>query len=199
MQPWLILPVKSIRHGKSRLAACLSASERCKLNRQLLARSLALAACFPGLECTIVVSRCDEVLEQARARGVLCVVELGRGLNSAVEEAMEHLPLRQTAATIVASCDLPLACEEDLRALAGSREVVIATDRTEEGTNALCIPPGEGFCFHYGVHSRRRHAEEARRRALPWRVLVRPRLAFDLDTPGDFLEWKSIESNSLRA
>jgi 2-phospho-L-lactate guanylyltransferase len=189
MRPWLVLPFKSIEHGKSRLASHLSASARSELNRELLARSLALAARYPGIERTLVVSRCAEVLALSRAHGAHTLHEAGRGLNRAVAQAAATLK-DSAVPTLVMSCDLPHAHEDDLRALVRGDEVALATDRRGSGTNALCLPPGAAFAFHFGAASRQRHTEEARRRGWRCRVLLHSSLAFDLDTLEDLREWQ---------
>lgn len=193
MKPWLVLPVKSIEHGKSRLAERLDGATRRALNRQLLTRSLALAARYPGPDRTLVVSRCPEVLAAAKAFGAATLVESEHGLNRAVAQAAAVLRNRRVPMLVV-SCDLPLAEEEDLHALLRIDAVALATDRRGTGTNALCLPAGADFGFHYGPSSRQRHVEEARRRGWPCRVLQRPSLAFDLDTLDDYQEWQRCRS-----
>lgn len=191
MRPWLVLPVKSLGGGKSRLGSHLCEMQRRELNLELLERSLATAAAFPGLDRTLLVSRCPDILALARAQGARVLLESGRGLNEAVSQAVATLKEFNTH-ILVMSCDLPLAEEDDLRALVGSQDVVIATDRAALGTNALCLPPGVEFQFHYGDSSCSRHAEEARRRGLKPRVLQRSKLAFDLDTYADLREWHRL-------
>ncbi|MFT3721120.1 2-phospho-L-lactate guanylyltransferase [Pseudorhodoferax sp.] len=193
MNPLLVLPVKSLAGGKSRLALHLAPAQRRSLNAELLARTLALAARFPSLEHTLVVSRCPEVLAMARARGAAVLVEQGCGLNTAVAQSLQlpmHAQDRPGSRVLVLSCDLPLASEQDLRALAAHDGVVLATDRAGTGTNALGLPRGLPFQPHYGPASRQHHTAEAALRGQPCRVLHRPGLAFDLDTWDDYREWQ---------
>lgn len=188
MRPWLVLPVKSVTHGKSRLSSHLNAATRREVNLELLERSLSLAARYPGLERTTVISQCTEVLGLARVQGARTVPEIGGGLNAAVTQAVEQLlPGEQV---LVMSCDLPFACEADLRALVRPGQVVVATDRAGTGTNALCLPGRAAFRFHYGEGSRHRHEEEAARAGLACTVLQPASLAFDLDTYDDYREWR---------
>ncbi|MCC8969156.1 hypothetical protein [Bradyrhizobium brasilense] len=58
MSSWLMLPVKSLRNGKYRLASFLSDTQRRWFNSELFARSLALARGYPGVQRTLVVGRC---------------------------------------------------------------------------------------------------------------------------------------------
>ncbi|EER58375.1 protein of unknown function DUF121 [Acidovorax delafieldii 2AN] len=188
MSPWLVLPVKSISEGKSRLAPFLDTDARHALNTELLRRSLALAAEYPGLDRTLVVSRCPRVLAMARKAGAHVLVEQDCGLNAAAGQAVHAL--RGTAARVlVLSCDLPLAKSDELRAIVQSNDVILATDLAGTGTNALCLPPGTNFQFHYGEASRQRHVEEALRQGLCCRVVQLHGLAFDLDTVADYDFW----------
>lgn len=190
---WLVLPVKSITQGKSRLAPYLTAAARRELNMELLARSLILAARYPGLDRTIVVSRCPEVLGQAKAARAGWLTEKREGLNEAVAQAVAGLTELAGEQILVVSCDLPFAREDDLRALVRPGQATLATDRAGSGTNALCLPAGTAFHFQYGPSSRHRHIEEANRRGLTCRVLHRPSLAFDLDSVADYREWECQE------
>ena len=196
--PWLVLPVKSIADGKSRLANHLSPAVRRSLNVELLARSLTLAACYPGLPRTVVVSRCPEVLDFARAQGAGCIEEHGAGgLNGALEQALAALRAPADEHILVLSCDVPFAREDDLRHMVARARtspcVVVATDRAESGTNALCLPQGTPFEFSYGGASCRRHAAQAGALGLECVVLRRTSLAFDIDTARDYREWRQRE------
>lgn len=196
MTPWLVLPVKSVAHGKSRLAGRLDEDTRRQLNLELLERSLELAARYPGSPRTVVVSPCREVLALARVHGARVLQETGAGLNAAVAQAVDQLAASGDP-ILVMSCDLPFACEADLRALVRPDQLVLATDRLGAGTNALGLPGRTEFRFHYGESSRYRHAEEAARRGLAFSVLQAPSLAFDLDTFEDYREWRRQQETSL--
>jgi len=129
MTPWLVLPVKSLADGKSRLAPHLAPDARRALNTRLLERSLALATGFAGARRTLVVSHCEEVLARASAAGAYALREPHPGLNEGLSHACELLGRREGERLIVLACDLPLASAEDLAALAVQDGVVLATDR----------------------------------------------------------------------
>lgn len=189
MTPWLVLPVKSLADGKSRLAPHLAPDARRALNTRLLERSLALATGFAGTHRTLVVSHCEEVLGRASAAGAYALREPHPGLNEGLSHACELLGRREGERLIVLACDLPLASSDDLAALAAPDGVMLATDRAGTGTNALSLPCGLAFRFLYGPNSRQLHADEASRLAMPCHQLQRPGLAFDLDTAQDWREW----------
>jgi 2-phospho-L-lactate guanylyltransferase len=60
-------------------------------------------------------------------------------------------------------------------------------DRRHEGTNVIAVPTGAGFEFTYGPGSFARHLDRARCLGVPVRVVNAPRLAWDVDLPGDLL------------
>jgi 2-phospho-L-lactate guanylyltransferase len=84
--------------------------------------------------------------------------------------------------------DLPMLSSDSLREMLMAREagaqVVIAPDRHGLGTNAL-LTPLPPLRFSFGPASR--HAHERAAAARGWRsaLLVRPGLAWDVDTPDD--------------
>ena len=192
MRPWLVLPVKPVQQGKSRLAPHVGAVARRALNLALFVRTLGVAARFPGPDRTLVISRCPEVLRLAHAQGTATLAEAEPGLNEAVSQAVAALPQARGEPIVIVACDLPLVSQEDLKLLVKPGELVLATDRAGSGTNALCLPAGVPFRFHYGVGSRLRHVAEAALHGLPCRVLQRPSLAFDLDNFDDYCEWQRI-------
>ena len=101
MNPWLVIPVKSLRDGKTRLASALDPVQRREFMDRLLVRTLDQAAQFPGLERTLVVSACSETRTRATALGAHVLNESGRGLNAALKLAHENLQQRSTTQMLV--------------------------------------------------------------------------------------------------
>ncbi|NML32875.1 2-phospho-L-lactate guanylyltransferase [Paraburkholderia antibiotica] len=211
--PWLLIPMRSFAQGKSRLADFLDAQERVALNTLLLDHMLAVADHWPGLDRTVVVSPCPEVLEASRRTGARVLRQpCLRGLN---ERSSETLNMALSIARrsvwdwgardlIISSCDLPAVCSEDFRRLRDygqgrgkSISAVLASNREGRGTNALYLPAAQGsssfsfrqFPFCFGEESARRHAEAANRLGLPFTRVAIPGLAFDIDTPDDLVVW----------
>lgn len=202
MRPWLLLPVKPPEQGKSRLADWMDPSERREFNLELFERALALAADFPGLDRTLVVTRSAHLRALAQAQGARVLIETGDGLNEAVGQGLAALLTLGAAGgtpVLVMACDLPLATDKDLRAITRVNQVTIATDRAGTGTNALCLPAGSDFRFHYGLGSCGRHALEAAHCGLPAQVVSRPGLALDLDTIDDLREWRRRQTTQTWA
>lgn len=196
MTLWVVVPVRPLAEGKSRLAPVLDADARRRLNERFLLSTLDLAKAVVGPARVLVVSRCADALALARAAGVATLRELGAGgLNAALRQGAVHLARRGATALMVLPVDLPLARPADLEALirlSGRRPgVVIAGDRADTGTNALVVRPPRGIRFRFGPHSRAAHLREARRQGLRAVLVSRPALAFDVDTPADYAALES--------
>jgi 2-phospho-L-lactate/phosphoenolpyruvate guanylyltransferase len=193
--PWLVLPFRSITDGKRRLAGLLAERERHALNLLMLRRALRLAQRHPGCEHTIVVTRCLLAYALAQAAGAHAVLQQGRGLNDAVRLGVGAAAARGAADLLVVSCDLPLAHPAALQQLwrhgRSTGGVVLATDRQRQGTNALYLPAVVPFPFAYCPRSRSRHAQAAAAAGLRFDVLEETALAFDIDTPQDYLAWQA--------
>ena len=191
MSTWLVIPVKSLREGKSRLARALTPGQRFAFMDRLLVHTLTQASVFPGLDQTLVVSACDETRRRAAALGARTLAESGENLNEAIEQALAEVRGLGATRMVVVPCDLPLLCADDLQFLSGamhSGTVVIAPDRNLSGTNGLCLSAALDFTFEFGPHSYARHIENARRLQLDHLTVQRPGLAFDVDTPDDLAE-----------
>ena len=98
--------------------------------------------------------------------------------------------LAATLATAPAQAyEAPLTAE-DVKALVASLGpgpgCVIAPDQQERGTNALALAPPAPDFFRFGLDSFQAHLEAAKARGLNMRILRRPGLAQDLDTPEEY-------------
>lgn len=197
--PWLIVPIRSLAFGKSRLGSLLDAAERRTLNETFLRHVLAVAAQWPGAARTLVVSPCEDALSLAHALGVrtLCQARVdGDGLNAGLQQAALHVRATEPAAPLLMlSSDLPLVAPADLAALHAEanarRSSVIATDRFGLGTNALYLHAGAPLRLQFGVDSAWRHAMALKEAGHPVRSLRIDGLAFDIDTPADYQDWAS--------
>ena len=191
MNPWLVIPVKSLRDGKTRLASALDPVQRREFMDRLLVHTLDQAAEFPGLDRTLVVSACSETRTRAAALGAHALNESGHGLNAALKLAHESVQQRGATQMLVVPCDLPLLRSEDLRylsRLAMSENIAIAPDRRKHGTNGLCFDSLLDFSFEFGPDSYARHQHNARRLQRDHAAAISLGLAFDVDTPDDLAE-----------
>jgi len=184
MTSWAVIPVKPAEEGKSRLAEVLTPQQRLRLNHYLFRNTLGLVCSvfLPGR--VIVVSRDAALLGIAAAAGAHALTEHGDDLNQALRQAA-GFPLI-TGGLLAISADLPNLTTDDLHAiLAAPGPVTIAPDRLGKGTNALLTSPAACIPYCFGEDSFARHSAEAARLGITPRVVSRPGLAFDLDTPED--------------
>lgn len=193
---WIVVPVRGLAAGKSRLASVLDAAERVALNRELLMRTLAVISewCGAPQRC-IVVSPCMRALALAREAGATTLREGARavGLNRAVRLGVARAVVQGATHVLILPGDLPHVGADALSALVnaagGEKHVVLAPDKVGTGTNAVLVEARAGFEFCFGVASRAAHESAATRAGLTVTVVERNELQFDLDTPEDLAAW----------
>ncbi len=194
---WLVVPVRSLRDGKSRLAPALDAQQRRAFVERLLVRTLERAARFPGLERTLVVSACDEARARASACGATVIEERAPGgLNNALRQAQFRLRDAGVTRMLMVSSDLPLLQAEDLQCLAAASSagaIAIAPDRARQGTNGIGLHAAVDFDFSFGPSSFERHLERVQQLGIHSTILERTGLAFDIDLPNDLAELHALE------
>lgn len=201
MNDWVVVPVKSIANGKSRLVPILGRPRRQRLNRALLFHTLALASGLVGERRVIVVSRCEEARKIAMTFGSWVLREPRNvGLNRALGLARDHAVSRGATGVLILPCDLPLATLPDLRhvllANRSGKPLLICRDRHGRGTNALYLERPSKFKFRFGENSAAAHSDEAEKVGRRANYMDIPRLGFDLDTPTDY---RDLTSMNLRA
>lgn len=192
-----VVPVRSLRGGKTRLAETLPVEAREALSRRMLGHVLDRTLASGAVERVVVVSPDPAALAAAAAADprVAAVSQPPErpGLNAALDLGRACAVELGAASLLVLFADLPLLETADVRALAGAAEpVAIAPDRHGTGTNALALRlagAGRGFGFAFGVGSAARHLAEADRLGLEVATVARPGLSFDLDTAED---WRSF-------
>ncbi|MDO9433945.1 2-phospho-L-lactate guanylyltransferase [Hydrogenophaga sp.] len=191
--PHVLIPVKSLTEGKSRLAAVLSRGERRHLVESLVRRTLALGCAFADPWRCAVVSPCAETLEVANAYGVQTIEQRGApGLNAGLTDALTRLREEGAGDVLIVASDMPLLRLEDLAAvsrLGQSRQaLVVGSDRHGMGTNLLFIPAHVSINLRFGEGSLGAHLLEAARAGCECTVHRSETTGFDLDTPAD-LTW----------
>lgn len=183
----VLVPVKAFEQAKRRLHQALSESERAGLARAMADRVIGAAGPLP----VAVVCDDNRVAEWARGHRALVVWEPGRGLNGAVEAGVAHLSALGVTQVTVAHADLPRASR--LAEVGDGPGITLVPDRFGNGTNVITLPTGTGFQFSYGPGSFARHLAEAERVGVPFRVLDRPDLAWDVDEPGDVVPVAALD------
>jgi 2-phospho-L-lactate guanylyltransferase len=118
------------------------------------------------------------------------------GLNAGLDQARAEALDDDVDVLTVLHGDLPNLAPEDIDALVAAlptpRGVAIAPDRAGTGTNGLAQSPPDAIGFAFGAGSLARHRAAADEAGVPVRVVERPGLAFDVDTPADLARWLEL-------
>jgi 2-phospho-L-lactate guanylyltransferase len=148
-----VVPVRSLRDGKTRLAAALPQAAREALTRRMLRGVVEAALASDAVDAVLVVSP-DPAARALAAELGDGVVPLAQdpavpGLNPALDLGRSWARARMASALLVLFGDLPLLGADDVRAIvARDAPVVLAPDRHGTGTNALLLrapgSPGSG-------------------------------------------------------
>ncbi len=194
---WAIIPVKPLVNAKSRLSEALAPDERRKLAEDMLRRIVSVTTSVPQIAGTLVISRDSKALAIARELGVRTVMESGQPeLNAALMRATAQVIRWKGSGVLILPADLPLVMAEDLQGMiALARDlfsVVIATDRNEDGTNAMLVRPPGLFEYAYGPGSYKRHIERARAANATVEIYQSERLMLDIDLPEDLAHYERI-------
>ena len=190
MALWAIVPVKPLRHGKSRLAEVLSQDERADLNQRLLVHTLDTLGIIPEIDQVLVVSRDPAALALARDHGARTVQENGiNELNLALTRATVVARSYITGSVLILPADLPLLTPEDVRSMLDKAHnppvVVVTPDRHRLGTNALLVSPVGLIEYEFGPGSFQRHCQRALEKGARLEICELPSLALDVDMPED--------------
>jgi len=199
----VVIPVRTLDGGKSRLGAVLDAEERYELVAMLLREITATALATPGVAEVLVVSPDPDVLAIAEDAGARAIPQTSRGLNPALVEARAEVT---SGRMLIVPGDLSAVTPADLAVMlaagdtGGTPSVVLAPDRHGRGTNALLLDPPDAIDPAFGGGSREGHAWLARSAGIPYiEVTGRPGLEHDLDMPEDLLLAEALRGETPRA
>lgn len=192
----VVIPIRGLHGGKSRLASRLDAEERAALIAAMANQVIAAVTDSGIARSIVVVSREDDLLQQLRVGGkrvaLLHQPAHSIGLNAAIDLGRRDAVNRNADRLLVLSADLPLLTAASVVGLAragDSAGVTLVTDRAGLGTNALMLRGDVAirrFPFHFGRESRRVHKEAAAHLNVSHFEQVIPEIALDLDTPDDW-------------
>jgi 2-phospho-L-lactate/phosphoenolpyruvate guanylyltransferase len=175
----VVIPIRGFSGGKSRLEAL--GPERAWVVAEMASRVLAAARPLP----VTVVTSAREVRAWAAASGVPVLDDPG-SLDLAAVAGVAWVRSLGLPRAVIAHADLPLASTLEGLARDGGRPVVaVVPCHRDDGTPVLSVPSDAAFRFAYGPGSFRRHAAEARRLRLGFRVVRDAALAFDVDADED--------------
>ena len=198
MGVWVIIPVKPLNRAKSRLSGVLSPEQRYHLAETMLRHVLCVVNTVPQVEGTLVISRDNKVLSIAREYGARTVQESGTPeLNSALMRATQVVARWKGAAVFILPADLPLIAPEDITSMIemsgrSAQSVVIATDKHDDGTNAMFIRPPGLIRYAYGEGSYARHKQLAEAAGAQVHIYRSERLLLDIDVPADLQSYHAL-------
>ena len=192
-----VVPIRSLRSGKTRLATVLDLEEREALLRQSAERVVGAARHSGAIESVLVVSPEAATLDWAATLGPEVIPvqqpEVSPGLNGAIDAGRDWAIGAGASAMLSLFADLPFLSAGDILGMVGRREpLVLGPDRRGEGTNALLLRlagKAVAFRFAFGEGSLARHQAEAQRLGLKFGIYRATGVAFDLDTPGDWTDF----------
>jgi len=195
----VVVPLRGIETGKSRLGQALDAEEREVLVLGLLSRTLDVLSEWPAAQRIYLVTGDHATAELARrARPALTLVREPRdgGLNAALRAARDAAVAAGATSVLMLPADLPLlevaaldrlldGADAALAAGSGRPLVVAAPADARGGTNALLVSPPTLIEPSFGEASLEAHLRAAARADATVQLVIDPALGFDLDTPDD--------------
>jgi 2-phospho-L-lactate guanylyltransferase len=141
----------------------------------------------------------------AKAAGAWALIEMGIGLNAALEQTLAWVSAQSSPAALILPTDLPLLTLADLNHLISMAEtapgVVIAPCRRGTGTNALLLKPPGVIEVQFGPDSFQKHQDAAAARGLSAIIYRSETIGLDLDFPEDLaiLDTQYLDSLALEA
>jgi len=197
MSVWAIIPVKPLRVAKSRLSEVLSPEDRQRFAESMLRHVLSVVSNVPQVTGTLVISRDNKALSIAREYGAHTVQESGNPeLNVALMRATQVIASWRSSAVLVLPADLPLIAPEDVAGIIAlgvrTPAIVIATDRNQDGTNALFLRPPGLIPYAYGTGSYQRHVNLGLEAGANVQEYHSERLVLDIDLPEDIVRYNEI-------
>jgi 2-phospho-L-lactate guanylyltransferase len=202
MALWVIVPVKSISNGKSRLAGVLSSGDRENLNIAMLTNILQTLKDMEGIAGAMIISHDKSIQEMAETFGFDFLLEQKPySLNRAIKKACRKCVEMGASAVLILPADLPLINKKSLRSIldknADPPVVVITPDRRKEGTNSLLINPVDGFNFQFGENSFLLHQNNASMMDYRVEIVEDPGMELDLDIPEDWELYQNLIHHNL--
>jgi len=185
-----LVPVKRLATGKTRLARDLDRAGLAELVLAMLEDVVAALRAVPDLGCVAVVTPDPEVASAARRFGARALLEPAPGLGPSLDAAARRLAAEGATALLVVLGDVPGAQADELGQMLGAlrelggRGVVLAPAR-DGGTAALLRAPHDLIESRFGPESAEAHRDLAKHAGVPFRELVLPSLAIDVDSRED--------------
>lgn len=195
----VIVPVKGLIHGKSRLAAHLSPDRVYLLNLANLDRTVRAAIAYFGPARCVFVSPCRLTCGTVRLMGLRALhQDLDDGLNAGVEYARAHLRLEGARTITVLPVDLAQVSSPALHSAIGEWTgkglATVVPDTSAQGTNLLSMPADFDLVFAFGCGSFESHLRQLRAGGLDVRIAAPSALQEDIDTIEQLMRMRGVTS-----
>jgi len=187
---WVVIPVKSFRKAKRRLACILTVEQRAKLSRLLLMDvldTLCATRCVQGI--TVVGS--DPSLRGVVRNPVeLQLLGTDGGYSHDVAVALNDLTSSAIRRILIMPADMPAITSGEVECLEQTHPPgwTLCPAAVDGGTNAIVFTPPLAMPLQFGPSSFRRHLQAARDLGLDVNIVRLPGFARDIDRPDD-LAW----------
>jgi 2-phospho-L-lactate guanylyltransferase len=190
-----LIPCKNFDQGKSRLAADLDPGSRRALCEQFLCQTLELATSMIPPSQVKIVTDDPRAVGIGADYGVSILPDLGTDLNSALAGARRLILSDRSCEpdVLVLPTDLPYATPAAISmVVAYAASTVIVPDQERQGTNLLFLrfQAFQNFPFAFGPNSFTRHCAAARSAGHTMQIVCDDRLAFDVDQPRHYVQWR---------
>ena len=197
----ILIPMRSLNEGKTRLSNLLSPNKREKLIKllftQLLKKLKTLKNQSPLIFSDIlVITPCEEVEKISKDFQVLVLKEQSlNGLNSAVKKGICWSSKNLYDSSLILPGDIIDPEAEDIKKILQmgkkSRNSMVICPSTDFGTNALFLSLPTRLNFKFGPNSFFEHQKEAKKISI--RSIIAPvdSLKDDLDTGKDLEKFKT--------
>ncbi len=200
MSLWAIIPVKPLNRAKSRLADVLSPEQRYALAAAMYRQVLVAVTTAPQVTGTLVISRDTKALAIARDYGARTLQESTPAeLNAALTRATEVVRMWGASALLILPADLPFVTKDDITKIADlgriGTSVVLATDKHQDGTNAMLVRPPGILTYQYGAGSYEKHLKAAAETDAEVKLYDSATMRLDIDVPEDLDEYNRIVLN----
>jgi len=192
----VVIPMKPVAQGKSRLDDVLDPPSRAALSLLLLGHVIQASRRSDLTGDHYVVGGDAWVQRLAESESCRWRPDSGGGLNDAASLGAQTAFGDGAKAMLLLPGDLGLLVTEDVDALIqaskGLTRAVLSAAVRDGGTNAVLAPQGSAFTPLFGPDSFVRHRKAMLQAGTPVGSIERPGLGFDLDTPEDLAYYQSL-------
>lgn len=200
MDTWALVPVRQFPWLHRIDDFALSETQRNWLRIGLFEQTLKKLLKVRGIRDVMVLSWDTQLLAAARALGAHTIHESRSGeLGTELLRATQCLKSWWVSDVLIVPADLPLLRSDDIEKIIHlgryANSIVLAPDRTEQGTNLLFLRPPDLVPYAFGSGSFTHNLELARKSGAVLQVYRSYRVALDIDTPDDLRDYLQLMGN----